>query len=116
MHELKRKSGLDSPAWCAAIVQLRSPRGANAGSLTVQGKTIQHGAREFLTPEQAAEELNTHVQTLRAYVRTGKIPAFGLAGERSTRSRGSDLLQILEPLSQDKITHSKEQRIWRSLL
>jgi excisionase family DNA binding protein len=59
-------------------------------------------AREFLTPEEAAEALGIHVQTLRAYVRSGKLPALRVAGERSLRVRRSDLEKVLEPLVSEK--------------
>jgi excisionase family DNA binding protein len=35
---------------------------------------------EYLTPEQAADVLGVHVQTVRGYVRSGKLPASRLAG------------------------------------
>ena len=46
----------------------------------------------------AAEALSIHVQTLRAYVRSGKLPALRLAGERAIRIRRQDLETVLEPL------------------
>ena len=47
---------------------------------------------------QAAEALGVHVQTLRAYVRSGRLPALRLAGERAIRIRRSDLEKVLEPV------------------
>jgi excisionase family DNA binding protein len=43
--------------------------------------------RQYLTPEEAAEMLGVHVQTMPAYVRGGRVPAFRLAGERPIRLR-----------------------------
>ena len=40
---------------------------------------------EYLSPEDAAAELGIHVQTVRTYVRSGKLPAMRLAGERAIR-------------------------------
>ena len=54
--------------------------------------------RLALTRTQAAEALGVHVQTLRAYVRSGKLPAHRLAGERAIRIRRPDLEKLLEPL------------------
>ena len=55
-------------------------------------------SNDYLTPEQAADELGVHVQTVRAYVRSGKLAALRLAGERAIRIRRSDLETVLEPL------------------
>jgi excisionase family DNA binding protein len=55
-------------------------------------------AKDYLTPEEAAEALSIHVQTLRAYVRSGKLPALRLAGERAIRIRRTDLETVMEPL------------------
>jgi len=55
-------------------------------------------ARDYLSPEDAAEALGIHVQTVRAYIRSGKLPALRLAGERAIRIRRSDLETVLEPL------------------
>jgi excisionase family DNA binding protein len=50
------------------------------------------------SPEQAAEYLNVHVQTVRAWIRSGRLKARRLAGQRSLRIRQSDLQSVLEPL------------------
>lgn len=89
--ELKRTRGISSASWRAAVAQLARP---------APGKqTREPGlrpAREYLTPEEAAEVLGVHVQTLRAYVRSGKLPAHRLAGERAIRIRRKDLEAVLE--------------------
>ena len=54
--------------------------------------------QEYLTPEEAAEALSIHVQTMRAYIRSGRLPAFRLAGERAIRILRSDLEKVLESL------------------
>ena len=51
---------------------------------------------DYLTPEQAADVLHAHVQTIRDYIRSGRLPAFRLAGERAIRIRRSDLEALLE--------------------
>lgn len=50
------------------------------------------------SPEDAAEYLGVHVQTVRAWVRTGRLPASRLAGQRALRIRASDLQTVLEPV------------------
>ncbi|MDE3197619.1 MAG: helix-turn-helix domain-containing protein [Acidobacteriota bacterium] len=45
---------------------------------------------------------NLHVQTLRAYIRSGKLPASRIAGERALRIRRADLGKVLEPLGNDR--------------
>jgi excisionase family DNA binding protein len=93
MGELKRSHGVTSAAWRAAAAQRTSSHTREAGA--TPAASADH---EYLTPEEAAEALSIHVQTLRAYVRSGKLPAMRLAGERAIRIRRSDLQTILEPL------------------
>lgn len=90
MAELKRTYGITSATWRAALAR------NTAGSKETARPADAAG--EYLSPEQAAEKLGIHVQTLRAYVRSGKLPAMRLAGERSIRIRRSDLEKVLEPL------------------
>jgi excisionase family DNA binding protein len=59
-------------------------------------------ACEYLTPEEAAEAFGIHVQTMRGYIRSGRLPAFRVAGERVIRIRREDLEQVLEPLVGEK--------------
>jgi excisionase family DNA binding protein len=63
--------------------------------------------RDYLTPEEAAEELGVHVQTMRAYIRSGRMPAFRLAGERAIRILRADLEKVLEPVG--RTSSSKEE-------
>jgi excisionase family DNA binding protein len=58
--------------------------------------------REYLTPEEAAEALGIHVQTMRGYIRSERLPAYRLAGERAIRILRSDLEKVLEPLKGEK--------------
>jgi excisionase family DNA binding protein len=58
----------------------------------------RENARDYLSPEQAAEALGLHAQTVRAYIRSGKLPAMRVAGERAIRIRREDLEKVLEPL------------------
>ena len=52
----------------------------------------------FLTPEDVAGRLNVNVQTVRAWIRSGKLPASRLAGRRVLRIRESDIDAVLEPV------------------
>jgi excisionase family DNA binding protein len=56
------------------------------------------GPRKLYTTEEAAQYLGVHVQTIRAWIRSGKLPAARLAGQKSIRIREADLDLILEPI------------------
>jgi excisionase family DNA binding protein len=100
MGELKRTHGVASASWRAAVAQLglTPAAGAQANHPEIETKR----ARDYLTPEDAAEELGVHVQTMRAYIRSGRMPAFRLAGERAIRILRTDLEKVLEPLNEVK--------------
>jgi len=89
--ELKRTRGISSAGWRAAVAQLARPAPGKQSR-----EPASRPAREYLNPEEAAEVLGVHVQTLRAYVRSGKLPAHRLAGERAIRIRRKDLEAVLE--------------------
>jgi excisionase family DNA binding protein len=93
MGTLKEKHGITSPGWRAALAQL-----GTAPPDRKEDDRVGVVVRDYLTPEEAAAALAIHVQTLRAYVRSGKLPALRLAGERAIRIRRSDLDKVLEPL------------------
>lgn len=63
MGTLKTRHGITSAGWRAALV------------------------RDYLTPEEAAAALAIHVQTLRACVRSGKLPALPNATCPESRPR-----------------------------
>lgn len=99
MGELKRSHGIVSASWRAAVARLSVDKTDGAES----------GAKpEYLTPEEAAGTLGIHVQTMRAYIRSGRLPAFRLAGERSIRLLRADLEKVLEPLTSEKTGGKKE--------
>jgi excisionase family DNA binding protein len=93
MGELKSTYGITSAGWRAAIASLNAEHeeAKPAGSRSSQG-------RQYLTTEEAADTLGIHVQTMRAYVRSGRVPAYRLAGERAIRIRRFDLEKVLEPM------------------
>jgi excisionase family DNA binding protein len=57
------------------------------------------GPERLYSPEEAAEYLGVHVQTVRAWIRSGRLRARRLAGQRALRISASDLEAVLEPLS-----------------
>ena len=99
MGKLKQEHGIGSADWRAAISGLSQRPAESLQSVSRDGRGGPI-AREYLTPEDAAEILGIHVQTVRAHVRSGKLPALRLAGERAIRIRRSDLEKVFEPVTQ----------------
>jgi excisionase family DNA binding protein len=52
--------------------------------------------------EEAAEYLGVHVRTVRAWIRSGRLAARRLAGQRALRITASDLQSVLEPVGTDQ--------------
>lgn len=89
---------------------MRSPDGLPSevfGELGVTPEAVERFARApaprpasetFLTPEDVALRLGVNVQTVRAWIRSGKLPASRLAGRRVLRIRESDIEAVLEPV------------------
>jgi excisionase family DNA binding protein len=79
------------------------------GELGVSPEEVEEFARrgtfapqpleKLYSPEEAAEYLNIHVQTVRAWIRSGRLRARRLAGQRALRITASDLQSVLEPVS-----------------
>jgi excisionase family DNA binding protein len=98
---LKEKYGVSGVKWRSALLtwQPASPAkvetGSKVGSATRSAKELSD--KEFLTPDEAAVFLDIHPQTIRGYIRTGKLAALRLAGERALRIQRNDLLALLEP-------------------
>ena len=76
-----------------------SPEHVEAHATGDQG--TQTDLEKLYTPEQVAEYLGVHVQTVRTWIRTGRLPAQRLAGQRALRVRASDLNTVLEPVRPD---------------
>lgn len=95
---------------------MRSPDGLPAevfGELAVSAEAVERFARAplqrpaaeaFLTPEDVAVRLGVNVQTVRAWIRSGKLPASRLAGRRVLRIRESDMEAVLEPVDPSEFT------------
>jgi excisionase family DNA binding protein len=96
MGSLKQTQGITSAGWRAAVAKLWQP--PDDTNPPERESPMAGAAKDYLTPEEAAEALSIHVQTLRAYVRSGKLPALRLAGERAIRIRRTDLETVMEPL------------------
>lgn len=60
-------------------------------------------AERLYSPEEAAEYLGVHVQTVRAWIRSGRLRASRLAGQRALRISASDLRSVLEPVDPSEI-------------
>lgn len=84
------------------------------GELGVTPEQIEEFAREvpaagpvqpekLYSPEEAAEYLGVHVQTVRAWIRTGRLRARRLAGQRALRITLSDLQSVLQPVDPSEI-------------
>lgn len=104
MAELSERHGFTPVEWRAALArgELGSPfadGGPSAGPSGSRAST--DGVPEILDVEQAASFLGVHPQTVRNYIRAGKIPAYRLAGERFIRLLRRDLLDLLEPVPTD---------------
>ncbi len=94
---------------------MRSPEGLPArvfGELGVRPETVEAFSRHqrrgspvvnerseiYLSPEEVAQRLGVNVQTVRVWIRSGKLPASRLAGRRVLRIRESDIEALLEPV------------------
>ena len=62
------------------------------------GAPTSRPAEQLFSTEEAADYLSVHVQTVRAWIRAGRLPASRLAGQKSIRIRESDLQSVLEPI------------------
>lgn len=98
MADFKRSHGITSASWRVAVARTWSGRSGKDRSRVEEDGSEADNLGDYLTPEEAAEALSIHVQTVRAYVRSGKLPALRLAGERAIRIRRTDLETVLEPL------------------
>lgn len=67
------------------------------------GGRAQEGLEKLYTPEEVAEYLGVHVQTVRAWIRSGRLRAQRLAGQRALRVRASDLDGVLEPVDAEEL-------------
>ena len=106
MAQIKEKYGFSGREWRMALSEWRyfSAEGTETDSKNAVGhKSIaDFREKQFFSPDEAAEFLGVHVQTIRGYIRTGKLPALRLAGERALRIKREDLLALLEPYNPEE--------------
>lgn len=97
MARLRKTYGIDSATWRASLARWQPLRlvdeDGDEGSEGPAPRTV----RELLSPDEAADLLGVHTQTVRGYMRSGKLTAHRLAGERALRIQRKDLLALLEP-------------------
>src|SRR4051794_12805967 len=63
-----------------------------------RGSFAAQSLEKLYSPEEAAEYLNIHVQTVRAWIRWGSLKARGLAGQGALRITATELQSVLEPV------------------
>lgn len=115
MGRLKSTYGFTATAWRAALVDWEPPARRRAAPSSTGLGSRSPGSSEspdvnersqalrdklLLSPDEAAELLGVHTQTVRGYIRDGKLKAHRVAGERAIRIRREDLLALLEPYDQ----------------
>jgi excisionase family DNA binding protein len=92
--------GLDATGWRRALAAVAPPaRGAASAAGPAPDAALGAAALDgLLSPDEAARALGVHIQTLRGYIRSGRLPAFRVAGERAIRLRRDDVAALLESL------------------
>ncbi len=93
MAQLRRDYGVTSLEWRAALAAMPSTQTESNSASSPAAPN-----RPYLTPEEGAAYLGVHIQTIRGYIRQGKLSALRIAGERAIRLRREDLDALLEPL------------------
>jgi excisionase family DNA binding protein len=100
MEKLKRTYSFTSTEWRAELAKWRPETGI---SKTADTTATTSSERLLLSPEEAGSLLGVHTQTVRGYIRSGKLPAHRLAGERALRIRREDIFDLLEPFSTEEM-------------
>ena len=106
MAQLKEKYGFSGRDWRVALSDWQSfssEQTAMDSKIAIGAKSmLDVSEKQFFSPDEAAEFLGVHVQTIRGYIRLGKLPALRLAGERALRIKRKDLLALLEPFKPEE--------------
>ena len=79
-----------------------SPRQVEEYALN--GAAATEGLEQLYSPEDAARYLGIHVQTVRSWIRSGRLKASRLTGQRALRIKASDLATVLEPVKPEGAT------------
>ena len=104
MERLADRHDFGPGEWRAALArgEFGPGPGVSDGGSPVGSAAAGEGAGaktpELLSVDRAASFLGVHAQTVRNYIRAGKLPAYRLAGERFIRVLRRDLLALLEPV------------------
>lgn len=103
MLELRRRHGFGPAQWRAALARTDLEPQQSFAAVRGNGDSRARGAAgEIMNVDDAAAYLAVHAQTIRNYIRSGKLPAYRLAGERSIRLLRQDLLALLEQVRTDE--------------
>lgn len=106
MAQVKEKYAISSMEWRSALSQWQPISLKKRQAVSEMGSEIkspmEFNQKQFFSPDEAAEFLGVHTQTIRGYIRTGKLPALRLAGERALRIQRDDLLALLEPFKPEE--------------
>ena len=101
MRELMTKYGFSGKEWRLALSSLHiNSIGFMQSEINTQAEKLslaESNEKKFYSPDEAAAFLSVHVQTIRGYIKSGKLPAMRLAGERALRIKHEDLLALFEP-------------------
>lgn len=105
MDRLREEHSFSDADWRAALA-----RGRFGAPTRVTARTPDGGGAEpeILDVEDAARYLGVHPQTVRNYVRDGRLPAYRLAGQRYIRVLRKDLLALLERVPTDESQDDEE--------
>jgi len=90
MSTLQSRHDFDGAEWRAALATWDSTLERTADPTHMRGP--------LMSVEDAATALGVHQQTIRGYIRSAKLPAYRIAGERAIRVFASDLYGLLEPV------------------
>ena len=72
------------------------------------GGAAMEPVERLMSPEEVADYLGVHVQTVRAWIRSGRLPARRVAGLRALRARFADVEALLQPLEEGDTAPSAE--------
>lgn len=93
LGRLMDEQRFDDTAWRAAL--------AEWDRSAVRARSRRPESHRVLSVDDAAETLGVHAQTIRGYIRAGKLPAYRIGGERVLRIYATDLYDLLEPVEPD---------------
>jgi excisionase family DNA binding protein len=106
MIRVMRTYGFTATEWRAELARNNhAAEGERAPEVTIEASE-----RPLLNPEEAAGLLGVHTQTVRGYIRSGKLPAHRLAGERALRIRREDIFALLEPFSTEEVEGNQKRK------